>query len=280
MSASCAVLLSLCCVSRRTVSRASSLVWSALLCARSVRRVCSRVTRCALCCVYICSWSVYLPGLSLVVAGLHPFLICISFWPVSSSLRLHLVLVCISPRSVSRRCWSASLPGLCIFLVCISSLRLHLVLICISISPCLYLVVASLSLRLYGGFACPTFLSTSNSGSLPVIVYLGCRVSLRCPCLPRISCPLVSFLSTSNLCAPVKIRASHENREMHKHTNTWSCSWPKSLSSSCVCVFVCSCGRVRVRRSCRPRMWITWSSCRVSCGFVDVLSPARCALRW
>ena len=150
VSASCAVLLSLCCVSRRTVSRASSLVWPALLCARSVRRVCSRVTRCALCCVYICSWSVYLPGLSLVVAGLHPFLICISFWPVSSSLRLHLVLVCISPRSVSRRCWSASLPGLCIFLVCISSLRLHLVLICISISPCLYLVVASLSLRLYG----------------------------------------------------------------------------------------------------------------------------------
>ena len=176
VSASCAVLLSLCCVSRRTVSRASSLVWPALLCARSVRRVCSRVTRCALCCVYICSWSVYLPGLSLVVAGLHPFLICISFWPVSSSLRLHLVLVCISPWSVSRRCWSASLPGLCIFLVCISSLRLHLVLICISISPCLYLVVASLSLRLYGRFACPTFLSISNSVSPPVIVYLGCRV--------------------------------------------------------------------------------------------------------
>ena len=132
MSASCAVLLSLCCVSRRTVSRASSLVWPALLCARPVRRVCSRVTRCALCCVYICSWSVYLPGLSLVVAGLHPFLICISFWPVSSSLRLHLVLACISPWSVSRRCWSPSLPDLYIFLVCISSLRLHLFLVCIS----------------------------------------------------------------------------------------------------------------------------------------------------
>ena len=135
VSASCAVLLSLCCVSRRTVSRASSLVWPALLCARPVRRVCSRVTRCALCCVYICSWTVYLPGLYLAVArrcwspslpDLCIFLVCIS------SLRLHLLLVCISYWSVSRRCWSPSLPDLYIFLICISSLRLHLFLVCIS----------------------------------------------------------------------------------------------------------------------------------------------------
>ena len=101
VSASCAVLLSLCCVLRRTVSRASSLVWPALLCARPVRRVCSRVTRCALCCVYISSWSVYLPA----------FLVCIS------SLRLHLFLVCISSWSVSRRCVFVSLSvwSICVF---------------------------------------------------------------------------------------------------------------------------------------------------------------------
>ena len=152
VSASCAVLLSLCCVSRRTVSRASSLVWPALLCARPVRRVCSRVTRCALCCVYICSWSVYLPGLSLVVAGLHPFLVCVSFWSVSASLRLHFIsswpvylpglylvvaglhlfLICISFWSVHLVVASTSLPGLYMFLVCISSLRPHLFPVCIS----------------------------------------------------------------------------------------------------------------------------------------------------
>ena len=240
----------------------------------------------------------------------------LSCYSLRSLLRLHLFLVCVSSWSVSRRCWSTSLPDLYIFLACIfviatssrpglyiSPVCISSLLVCISSWSVylsgLYLVIATSSrpdlykyISLSVSRRC-IFVSSSVRWICvsDLLVYLEFRVSsgysvsrmsclLRCPCLPRISCPLVSFLSTSNLCAPVKIRASHENREMHKHTNTWSCSWPKSLSSSCVCVFVCSCGRVRVRRSCRPRMWITWSSCRVSCGFVDVLSPARCALRW
>ena len=240
----------------------------------------------------------------------------LSCYSLRSLLRLHLFLVCVSSWSVSRRCWSTSLPDLYIFLACIfviatsfrpglyiSPVCISSLLVCISSWSVylsgLYLVIATSSrpdlykyISLSVSRRC-IFVSSSVRWICvsDLLVYLEFRVSsgysvsrmsclLRCPCLPRISCPLVSFLSTSNLCAPVKIRASHENREMHKHTNTWSCSWPKSLSSSCVCVFVCSCGRVRVRRSCRPRMWITWSSCRVSCGLVDVLSPARCALRW
>ena len=165
VSASCAVLLSLCCVSRRTVSRASSLVWPALLCARPVRRVCSRVTRCALCCVYICSWSVYLPGLYLVIAS-------------SSRPDLYKYI----SLSVSRRCIFVSSS---VWLICMSDL------------------LAYLEFRVSSGY------SVSRMSCL-----------LRCPCLPRISCPLVSFLSTSNLCAPVKntiISRKSRDAQTHKH---------------------------------------------------------------
>ena len=130
-----------------------------------------------------------------------------------------------------------------IFLICISSLRLNLFPVCISSWPvCRHCVSVSssvwsicvsdlfvyLEFRVFSSYSvprissAPTFLSTSNFVSA------------------------LSFLSASNLCASVKIRASHENREMHEHKNTGSCGWPKSTSSSCVCVFVCSCVRVVV----------------------------------
>ena len=158
----------------------------------------------------------------------------LSCYSLRSLLRLHLFLVCVSSWSVSRRCWSASLPGLCIFLVCISSLRLHLVLICISISPCLYLVVASLSLRLYGRFACPTFLSISNSVSPPVIVYLGRRV-----------CSDVLVYLEFRVRSEFRVHLEFV-RSSKKYDN------PTKIAR---CTNTQTQGRVAGRRACRPRVF-------------------------
>ena len=208
------------------------------------------------------SWSVYLPGLCPVVA--------------SSSLCLYGRFACLRRKTCARPESLSSLNGdrLYIFLICISSLRLHLFLVCISswsvsrhcvsVSSSVWSICVSdlfvyLEFRVFSGYSvprissAPTFLSTSNFVSA------------------------LSFLSASNLCASVKIRSSHENREMHEHKNTGSCGWPKSTSSSCVCVFVCSCVRVRSAR--RSRTWIAWSSCRVSCSICPAVpGKSSCSL--
>ena len=180
----------------------------------------------------------------------------LSCYSLRSLLCLHLFPVCVSSWSVSRRCWSTSLPDLYIFLACIfvtatssrpglyiSPVCISSLLVCISSWSVylsgLYLVIATSSrpdlykyISLSVSRRC-IFVSSSVRWICvsDLLVYLEFRVSsgysvsrmsclLRCPCLPRISCPLVSSLSTSNLCAPVKnaiISRKSRDAQTHKH---------------------------------------------------------------
>ena len=212
----------------------------------------------------------------------------LSCYSLRSLLRLHLFLVCVSSWSVSRRCWSSSLPVLYIFLACIfviatsSRPGLYISLVCISsLLVCisswsvylsgLYLVIAtssrpdlykyiSLSVSRRCIFVSSFVWSICVSD---LLVYLEFRVSsgysvsrmsclLRCPCLPRISCPLVSSLSTSNLCAPVKnaiILRKSRDAQTHKHMVVWLAEEFVVLLCLCVCVVVWSCSCTEILSS-------------------------------
>ena len=158
-------------------------LWCCLLC--SVLVLCVAFALVSLVSLFVAS--TFVPGLCISLVCISSLLVYISSWSVYLS-DLYLVIA------------SSSLPGLYIFLVCISSLRfcLFVCMVDLRVRPfCL-----PREFRVFSGYSvprissAPTFLSTSNFVSA------------------------LSFLSASNLCASLKIRAFHENREMHEHMNT------------------------------------------------------------